>query len=198
MSNLKNDILFFNSPTGYNDPYEGVIAVPIVDLVEAFFIAHVAKSCSMDEAIAFAEKVFSLPRALESIETAQDIQSVRKRLFDVMYEAVQHVETNFAVLVSIQLFRDDTYLTLFPQISNASLTIEKYEAVVRDAISRMEDLFEFEKPNLIALLTENYAEKYRIVNSLREKTSVIIPIYLVDAIYNTPFKRDTYEETLIN
>ena len=198
LKNFQNDFLYFNSPTGYNDPYEGVIATSVVDLVEAFFVAHIAKSCSVDEAIAFAEKFFSLPRALEAIETVQDIQSVRKRLFDVMYEAVQHVETNFAVLVSIQLFRDDTYLALFPQISNASLTIEEYEAVVRDAISRMEDLFEFEKPKLIALLTENYAEKYRIVNSLREKTIVIVPIYLVDAINNTPFKRASYEETLIN
>lgn len=198
LKNFQNDFLYFKSPTEYNDPYEGVIAASIVDLVEAFFVAHIAKSCSVDEAIAFAEKFFSLPRALESIETAQDIQSVRKRLFDVMYEAVQHVETNFAVLVSMQLFHDDAYLRLFPQISSALLTIEQYEAVVRDAISRMEDLFEFEKPQLIALLTENYAEKHRIVNSLREKTSVIVPIYLVDAINNTPFRRDTYEETLIN
>jgi len=44
LNNLKNDTLFFNSPTGYNDPYEGVIAVPIVDIIEAFFMARVEKA----------------------------------------------------------------------------------------------------------------------------------------------------------
>ena len=40
-------------------------------------------------------------------------------------------------------------------------------------------------------------EKYNIINNLRKQTSVLVPIILVDSIFNTPFKAKTYEETLV-
>ena len=198
VNNLKSDILFFNTPTGYNDPYEGVISAPMVDIVEAFFIAHLSLSQPLEETIAYAEKYFSLPRLFEAISVADDIQSIKQKIFDILDEAIQHTDVDPILLTSLRLFNDDDYLKLFFQISNAALPISLYEFVIKNAICKFDDLSSFSKQTMIELLVQNYAEKYRIVNSLREKTSVVVPIYLIDAIHNTPFKRKTYEETLID
>lgn len=198
LNNLKNDTLFFNSPTGYNDPYEGVIAVSIVDIIEAFFIARIKMtentSISTDEI----EAIFAMPKLFHSIENSHnfEIEKVRGVLFAILSKAITHTQCSPDVLMSFELFKDDTYLRMFPQISNASLPVKQYESVIRDASYLFDDVSELAKELFIELLLSSYTEKHRIVNSLRQKTSVIIPIYLVDAINNTPFKCDTYEETL--
>lgn len=198
LNNLKNDILFFNSPTGYNDPYEGVIAVSIVDIIEACFIARVEMTENADVSINEIEAIFSVPKLFHSIYNgnALEIENVRTALFNVLGKAIKHTECSPDVIMSFKLFNDDTYLRVFSQISNATLPGSQYKAIVRNAVYKFDDISEFFKELFIELLSNNYAEKYKIVNSLRQKTSVIIPIYLIDAINQTPFKCDTYEETL--
>ena len=198
LNNLKNDTLFFNSPTGYNDPYEGVIAVSIVDIIEAFFIAHIEMTKSANISTDEIEAIFAIPKLFHSIENSHDfeMEKFRDALFAILSKAITQTQCSPNVLVSFKLFNDDTYLRMFPKISNASLPVNEYEAIVRDASYIFDDVSEFSKEFFIEVLLSNYTEKHKIVNSLRQKTGVIIPIYLVDAINNTPFKCDTYEETL--
>ncbi len=198
LNNLNNDTLFFNSPTGYNDPYEGVIAVSIVDIIEAFFMARVEKAENTNISTNEIETIFAIPKLLHSIDNGRnsEIENVRTILFSMLSKAITHTECNPDVLMLFRLFNDDTYLRVFPQISNASLPAKQYESIIRDASYIFDDVSELSKEFFIELLLSNYTEKHKIVNSLRQKTSVIIPIYLVDAINNTPFKCDTYEETL--
>ena len=198
LNNFRNDILYFKPPTGYNDPYEGVIAVSIVDAIKAFFIARTEMEESSDISINEIEDVFEMTKLFNSIENGHDfeVENVRGVLFDILSKAITHIECSPEVLMSFKLFNDNTYLRMFPHISNSSLTIKKYESIIRNASYVFEDISEPSKEFFIELLLSNYVEKQKIVNSLRQKTSVIIPIYLVDAINNTPFKCDTYEETL--
>ena len=52
LNNLKNDTLFFNSPTGYNDPYEGVmVATPKLRMLELFYSACLVKQSHIQNAV---------------------------------------------------------------------------------------------------------------------------------------------------
>ena len=177
LNNLRNDTLFFNSPTGYNDPYEGVIAISVIDIIEAILIA---------------------PRLFHSIETARDaeIENIKNIIFDMLSKAIARIECSSTELMLFRLFNDDTYLRTFPKISNVSLLLEQYESIIRGASYLYDDVGELEKESFLELLLSSYAEKQKIVNSVRKSINVIIPIYLVDAINNTIFKCDTYEKTL--
>ncbi len=73
LSNFQNDTLFFNSPTGYNDPYEGVIAVSITDIIKAYFIAR-SETYNLNKLDI--DAVFALPEIIQSIEGSKDIKSV--------------------------------------------------------------------------------------------------------------------------
>lgn len=198
LNNLKNDTLFFNSPTGYNDPYEGVIAVSVVDIMEAFLIARVAMTENADISTNEIKAIFAVPKLFYSIDSSRDfeIEKIRTVLFNMFGKAIRRTKCSPNVIMSLKLFNDDIYLHVFSQISNATLPVCQYETIVKNAIYKFEDISEFSKDSFIEVLSKNYEEKYAIVNSLRQKTSVIIPIYLVDAINNTPFRCGTYEETL--
>ena len=198
LNNLRNDTLFFNSPTGYNDPYEGVIAISVIDIIEAFLIARNEMSENTNISTDEIKAVFAIPKLFHSIENAHDaeIENVKGVIFGMFDKAITHIECSSTELMLFRLFNDDTYLRMFPQISNASLSVKQYESIIRGASYLYDDVGELEKESFVELLLSSYAKKHKIVNSLRRNTNVIIPIYLVDAISRTDFKCETYAETL--
>ncbi len=197
IENLKNDTLFFNSPTGYNDPYEGIISVSIVDIFEAFLIVKSEMSPDSSISLEEIETIFTFPKMFDNIGNSEDIQNVRILLFDMLNKALKYTQVSPEVAIYFTLFKDDDFLKLFPYISNATLTISQYNNIVNQALSQNSTLSDYDKNSLLNFYTDRYEEKYKIVNSLRRNTSVVVPIYLMDAIHNTPFKQTTYEETLI-
>ena len=198
LANLQNDTLYFKPPTGYNDPYEGVIAVSSVDIIEALLIARNEMSENTNISTDEIKAVFAIPRLFHSIENAHDaeVENIKGVIFSMLSKAIARTKCSSTELMLFSLFNDDTYLRTFPQISNATLSLEQYESIIRGASYLYDDVGELEKESFVELLLISYAEKQKIVNSLRKSINVIIPIYLVDAINNTVFKCDTYEKTL--
>ncbi len=77
------------------------------------------------------------------------------------------------------------------------MSVDAYEKIIKKVFSKFDDIIGVSKECLLDFFVYRYAEKYHIVNTVRKKNKIIIPIWLVDGIYNTPFKYETYEQTLI-
>ena len=75
--NLRNDMLYFSSPSSYNDPYEGVISNNIVDIFEALFIAQIMhSSADPDPIIEKVKRAFLLPRVILNISNLQNAPEI--------------------------------------------------------------------------------------------------------------------------
>jgi hypothetical protein len=99
-------------------------------------------------------------------------------------------------LVAIELLNCNDYVQHFKYISSASLPVDIYFTVLKKALNENSRLSSNEKEYYFPILLNHYKEKHSLVNRYRKTTNLIIPIFLVDAIFNTPFRRSTYEETL--
>ena len=195
--NLKNDALYFSSPSSYNDPYEGVIANNIVDIFEALFIAQIMHSSKKPELILEKLKhAFLFPRVILNISHIQNSPEISEYIHSVIKDILKNAKYNDVQLVAIELLYCNDYVQRFKYISNTSLPIELYSKVLKKALNENPRLSPEEKEYYFPILLNNYQEKHTLVNKYRRTTNLIIPIFLVDAIFNTPFRRRTYEETL--
>ena len=195
--NLENDTLYFSSPSSYNDPYEGVIANNIVDIFEALFIAQILHSSTdPDPLLEKLKHAFLFPKVILSISNFQNEPEIQKYIRAVINDILKNAKYDDLQLVAIELLYNNDYIQHFKYISNASLPVELYFTVLKKALNENVRLSSEEKEYYFPILLNHYKEKHLLVNRYRRTTNLIIPIFLVDAIFNTPFRRSTYEETL--
>ena len=195
--NLENDALYFSSPSSYNDPYEGVIANNIVDIFEALFIAQILHSSTdPDPILEKLKHAFLLPKIILNISKLQNAPEIQNYIQTVINDILENTKYDDIQLVAIELLYCNDYLQHFKYISNTSLPINLYSTVLKKALNENTRLSSEEKEYYFPILWNNYKEKHSLVNIYRRTSSLIIPIFLVDAIFNTPFRKNTYEETL--
>jgi len=195
--NLENDTLYFSSPSSYNDPYEGVIANNIVDMFEALFVAQIMHSSeNPDPILEKLKHAFLFPRVILNISNFQNEPEIQKYIRAVINDILKNAKYDDLQLVAIELLYNNDYIQHFKYISNASLPVELYFTVLKKALNENVRLSFEEKEYYFPILLNHYKEKHLLVNRYRRTTNLIIPIFLVDAIFNTPFRRSTYEETL--
>ena len=195
--NLENDTLYFSSPSSYNDPYEGVIANNIVDMFEALFAAQIMHSSeNPDPILEKLKHAFLFPRVILNISNFQNEPEIQKYICAVINDILKNAKYDDVQLVAIELLYSNDYVQHFKYISNASLPVELYFTVLKKALNENARLSSEEKEYYFPILLNHYKEKHSLVNRYRRTTNLIIPIFLVDAIFNTPFRRSTYEETL--
>lgn len=195
--NLKNDTLYFSSPSSYNDPYEGVIANNIVDMFEALFIAQIMHSSeNPDPILSNLKHTFLLPRIILNISNFQNTPEIQNYIRTAVTDIIKNAKYDDVQLVAIELLYSNNYAQHFKYISNVSLPIEVYSTVLKKALDENTRLSSKEKEHYFLIILNHYKEKHSLVNRYRRTTNLIIPIFLVDAIFNTPFRRTTYEETL--
>lgn len=195
--NLENDTLYFSSPSSYNDPYEGVIANNIVDMFEALFVAQIMHSSeNPDPILEKLKHAFLFPRVILNISNFQNEPEIQKYIRAVINDILKKAKYDDLQLVAIELLYNNDYIQHFKYISNASLPVELYFTVLKKALNENVRLSSEEKEYYFPILLNHYKEKHLLVNRYRRTTNLIIPIFLVDAIFNTPFRRSTYEETL--
>lgn len=195
--NLENDTLYFSSPSSYNDPYEGVIANNIVDMFEALFIAQILHSSENPDPIILKIKhAFLFPRIILNISNFQNTQEIQNYIRATINDIIKNAKYDDVQLVAIELLYNNNYIQHFKYISNVSLPIEVYSTVLKNALDENTQLSSEEKNYYFPIFLNHYKEKYWLVNRYRRTTNLIIPIFLIDAIFNTPFRRSTYEQTL--
>lgn len=195
--NLENDTLYFSSPSSYNDPYEGVIANNIVDMFEALFVAQIMHSSeNPDPILEKLKHAFLFPRVILNINNFQNEPEIQKYICAVINDILKNAKYDDVQLVAIELLNCNDYVQHFKYISSASLPVDLYFTVLKKALNENSRLSSNEKEYYFPILLNHYKEKHSLVNRYRRTTNLIIPIFLVDAIFNTPFRRSTYEETL--
>ena len=195
--NLENDTLYFSSPSSYNDPYEGVIANNIVDMFEALFVAQIMHSSeNPDPILEKLKHAFLFPRVILNINNFQNEPEIQKYICAVINDILKNAKYDDVQLVAIELLNCNDYVQHFKYISSASLPVDIYFTVLKKALNENSRLSSNEKEYYFPILLNHYKEKHSLVNRYRKTTNLIIPIFLVDAIFNTPFRRSTYEETL--
>ena len=195
--NLENDTLYFSSPSSYNDPYEGVIANNILDIFEALFIAQILHSSTdPDPILEKLKHAFLLPRIILNISNFQNTPEIQNYIRTVVNDILANAKYDDLQLVAIELLYCNDYVQHFKYISSASLPVDLYFTVLKKALNENSRLSSNEKEYYFPILLNHYKEKHSLVNRYRRTTNLIIPIFLVDAIFNTPFRRSTYEETL--
>ena len=188
--NLENDTLYFSSPSSYNDPYEGVIANNIVDIFEALFIAQIMHSSTdPDPILEKLKHAFLLPRIILNISNLQNTPEIKNYIRTVINKILENAKYDDVQLVAIELLHCNDYVQHFKYISSASLPIDLYFTVLKKALNENSRLSSNEKEYYFPILLNNYKEKHSLVNKYRKTTNLIIPIFLVDAIFNTPFRR---------
>ena len=195
--NLENDTLYFSSPSSYNDPYEGVIANNVVDMFEALFVAQIMHSSeNPDPILEKLKHAFLFPRVILNINNFQNEPEIQKYICAVINDILKNTKYDDVQLVAIELLNCNDYVQHFKYISSASLPVDLYFTVLKKALNENSRLSSNEKEYYFPILLNHYKEKHSLVNRYRRTTNLIIPIFLVDAIFNTPFRRSTYEETL--
>ena len=193
--NLENDHFYFNSPTSYNDPYEGILATDAIDIIEALISVNILKySTNRRKDLRSWKQALSLPRLILSpIKNKTKIRNI----LDEFFTETDSENYDQTTLIATKFLYYEPYLNVFPYISYAYMPVDNYRLCIRDAIDKTSNISNEEKAYHLSRLISGYEEKYNTINNLRRQTSVLVPITLVDSIFNTPFKAKTYEETLV-
>lgn len=193
--NLENDRFYFNSPTSYNDPYEGLLATDAIDIIEALIYVKILEySTNRRKDLRSWKQAFSLHRLI--LNPMKNKTKIRN-ILDEFFSETDSENYDQTALIAMKFLYYDPYLNIFPYISYAYMPVDNYRLCIRDAIEKTSNISNEEKTYHLSRLISGYEEKYNIINNLRKQTSVLVPIILVDSIFNTPFKAKTYEETLV-
>ena len=202
IKNLEADALYLNPPTTYNDPYEGVVANNIVDVFEAFLAALAMEKSENPEAILTAvRQEFRFLEMLLDADASQNMSEVQKHFQDFIGMVIKKARCPEIQLVAMELWCSNCYMQNIIAIKNFSLPIDTYALVLKEALSENPRLTTAEREKYYIPILNDYKQKYLFVNKYRERTNLLVPIYLVDAVHNmmcTCYKKEnTYEETLI-
>lgn len=196
--NLENDMLYFSSPSYYNDPYDGILATNMVDIFESLLIAQIMQTFENPEpVIEELVRTFLFPRILLNINYFRNTIEIQNYIHFALNNIIKNSQYNDVQLVALELLYSNDYVRHFKCISDLSLPIEIYSTILKSTLSENSRLSSDEQEYYFSILFNNYKEKFALINMYRKTTNLIIPITLVDAIFNTPFRRNTYEETLI-